>query len=165
VTLPLAIETRFARPCALEVVADGDVRLAEAPGFQLHYVGVHETGPPETGDFAASLELEALHQAHCSQTEDHHEVVGAFREKRAGAGAETAGIRAGAAGDLDHGSAWKWSERSRLFHFRFLERDMLPHDRVVLVKLELCGLGASILLRHIKEPGIRRGYQFDLNRV
>ncbi len=36
----------------------------------------------ETGDFAASVELEAIHQARCSQTEDHREAVAAFKEKR-----------------------------------------------------------------------------------
>ena len=36
----------------------------------------------ETGDFATSLELEAFHQARCSQTEDHREAVQAFKEKR-----------------------------------------------------------------------------------
>jgi len=36
----------------------------------------------ETGDFSTVMELEAFHQARCSQTEDHREAVQAFKEKR-----------------------------------------------------------------------------------
>jgi len=38
----------------------------------------------ETGSFADCVELETLHQARCSQTEDHREAVAAFKEKRKG---------------------------------------------------------------------------------
>ena len=36
----------------------------------------------ETESFATVLDMEAFHQARCSQTEDHREAVAAFKEKR-----------------------------------------------------------------------------------
>jgi hypothetical protein len=52
-----------------------------------------------------------------------------------------------------------------LFDFGFLELDMLPDDRIVLVQLQLGGLRARILFGHIEKARIRGGYQFDLNGV
>jgi 2-(1,2-epoxy-1,2-dihydrophenyl)acetyl-CoA isomerase len=36
----------------------------------------------ETGSFTDVMDLEAFHQARCSQTEDHREAIAAFKEKR-----------------------------------------------------------------------------------
>jgi len=61
------------------VADDGDLlattmtlarRIASMPHVALGYTK-RNLAAAETGDFAASLELEALHQARCSQTEDH----------------------------------------------------------------------------------------------
>ena len=56
-------------------------RIAGMPRVALGYTKKN-LAAAETGDFAASLELEAVHQARCSQTEDHREAVAAFKEKR-----------------------------------------------------------------------------------
>nr|WP_294504522.1 enoyl-CoA hydratase [uncultured Rhodopila sp.] len=56
-------------------------RIAAMPLVALGYTK-RNLAAAETGDFAASLELEAVHQARCSQTEDHREAVAAFKEKR-----------------------------------------------------------------------------------
>jgi len=56
-------------------------RIAGMPRVALGY-SKKNLAAAETGDFAASLELEAVHQARCSQTEDHREAVAAFKEKR-----------------------------------------------------------------------------------
>jgi 2-(1,2-epoxy-1,2-dihydrophenyl)acetyl-CoA isomerase len=56
-------------------------RIAALPTVALGYTKKN-LAAAETGDFAASLEMEAVHQARCSQTEDHREAVGAFKEKR-----------------------------------------------------------------------------------
>jgi 2-(1,2-epoxy-1,2-dihydrophenyl)acetyl-CoA isomerase len=56
-------------------------RIASMPRVALLYTK-RNLGAAETGDFAASLELEAFNQARCSQTEDHREAVRAFKEKR-----------------------------------------------------------------------------------
>ena len=42
----------------------------------------HNLYAAETGDFQTVLDMEAFHQARCSQTEDHREGVKAFAEKR-----------------------------------------------------------------------------------
>jgi 2-(1,2-epoxy-1,2-dihydrophenyl)acetyl-CoA isomerase len=56
-------------------------RIAAMPRIALGYTkkNLHEA---ETGAFSATLEMEAIHQARCSQTEDHREAVAAFKEKR-----------------------------------------------------------------------------------
>ena len=56
-------------------------RIAAMPRIALGYAkkNLHEA---ETGAFSATLEMEAIHQARCSQTEDHREAVAAFKEKR-----------------------------------------------------------------------------------
>jgi 2-(1,2-epoxy-1,2-dihydrophenyl)acetyl-CoA isomerase len=56
-------------------------RIAAMPRVALGYAkkNLHEA---ETGSFSATLEMEAVHQARCSQTEDHREAVAAFKEKR-----------------------------------------------------------------------------------
>ena len=56
-------------------------RIADMPQVAVGYVkrNLHAA---ETGDFQTSLDMEAFHQARCSQTEDHHEAVKAFAEKR-----------------------------------------------------------------------------------
>jgi 2-(1,2-epoxy-1,2-dihydrophenyl)acetyl-CoA isomerase len=56
-------------------------RIAGMPRVALGYTKKN-LAAAETGDFAASLELEAVHQARCSQTEDHRGAVAAFKEKR-----------------------------------------------------------------------------------
>jgi 2-(1,2-epoxy-1,2-dihydrophenyl)acetyl-CoA isomerase len=56
-------------------------RIASMPTMALGYTKKN-LAAAETGDFPASLELEAIHQARCSQTEDHREAVVAFKEKR-----------------------------------------------------------------------------------
>lgn len=56
-------------------------RIAAMPVVALGYAK-RNLFAAETGDFAAVLELEALHQTRCSQTEDHREAVQAFKEKR-----------------------------------------------------------------------------------
>ena len=56
-------------------------RIAAMPRVALAYTKKN-LAAAETGDFATSLELEAVHQARCSQTEDHREAVAAFKEKR-----------------------------------------------------------------------------------
>jgi 2-(1,2-epoxy-1,2-dihydrophenyl)acetyl-CoA isomerase len=73
-----------------QVVADTELpdvtltlarRIAAMPRVALGYTKKN-LAAAETGDFAASLELEAVHQARCSQTDDHREAVAAFKEKR-----------------------------------------------------------------------------------
>ena len=56
-------------------------RIAAMPQVAVGYAkrNLHAA---ETGDFQTSLDMEAFHQARCSQTEDHHEAVHAFAEKR-----------------------------------------------------------------------------------
>ena len=56
-------------------------RIADMPQVAAGYVK-RNLGAAETGDFQTSLDLEAFHQARCSQTEDHREAVAAFKEKR-----------------------------------------------------------------------------------
>jgi 2-(1,2-epoxy-1,2-dihydrophenyl)acetyl-CoA isomerase len=56
-------------------------RIAAMPRITLGYAKKNLFAA-ETGDFASVLELEAFHQARCSQTEDHREAVQAFKEKR-----------------------------------------------------------------------------------
>ena len=72
------------------VAADADLldatmamarRIADMPQVAVGYAkrNLHAA---ETGDFQDVLDMEAFHQARCSQTEDHHEAVRAFAEKR-----------------------------------------------------------------------------------
>jgi 2-(1,2-epoxy-1,2-dihydrophenyl)acetyl-CoA isomerase len=56
-------------------------RIAAMPRVALGYTKKN-LAAAETGDFAASLDLEAFNQARCSQMEDHREAVQAFKEKR-----------------------------------------------------------------------------------
>jgi 2-(1,2-epoxy-1,2-dihydrophenyl)acetyl-CoA isomerase len=56
-------------------------RIAAMPRVALGYTKLNLSAA-ETGDFVDSLELEAVHQARCSQTEDHREATSAFKEKR-----------------------------------------------------------------------------------
>jgi 2-(1,2-epoxy-1,2-dihydrophenyl)acetyl-CoA isomerase len=56
-------------------------RIAAMPRVTLGYAKKNLFAA-ETGDFGSVLELEAFHQARCSQTEDHREAVRAFKEKR-----------------------------------------------------------------------------------
>ena len=56
-------------------------RIAAMPPIALGYTKKNLSAA-ETGTFEASVELEAVHQARCSQTEDHREAVMAFKEKR-----------------------------------------------------------------------------------
>jgi 2-(1,2-epoxy-1,2-dihydrophenyl)acetyl-CoA isomerase len=56
-------------------------RIASMPHLALGYTK-RNLGAAETGDFAASLDMEAFNQARCSQMEDHREAVLAFKEKR-----------------------------------------------------------------------------------
>ena len=56
-------------------------RIADLPQIAVGYTkrNLHAA---ETGDFQSVLDMEAFHQARCSQTEDHREAVRAFGEKR-----------------------------------------------------------------------------------
>ena len=56
-------------------------RIADLPQIAVGYTkrNLHAA---ETGDFQTVLDMEAFHQARCSQTEDHREAVKAFAEKR-----------------------------------------------------------------------------------
>ena len=56
-------------------------RIADLPQIAAGYTkrNLHAA---ETGDFQTVLDMEAFHQARCSQTEDHREAVRAFAEKR-----------------------------------------------------------------------------------
>jgi 2-(1,2-epoxy-1,2-dihydrophenyl)acetyl-CoA isomerase len=56
-------------------------RIASMPHVALGYTK-RNLAAAETGDFAASLDMEAFNQARCSQMEDHREAVQAFKEKR-----------------------------------------------------------------------------------
>ena len=56
-------------------------RIAAMPRIAMGYTKKNLFAA-ETGDFATVLELEAFHQARCSQTEDHREAVQAFKDKR-----------------------------------------------------------------------------------
>ena len=56
-------------------------RIADLPRVTVGYTKKNLFAA-ETGDFASVLEMEAFHQARCSQTEDHREAVAAFKEKR-----------------------------------------------------------------------------------
>ena len=56
-------------------------RIASMPHVALGYTKKN-LALAETGDFAASLDMEAFNQARCSQMEDHREAVLAFKEKR-----------------------------------------------------------------------------------
>jgi len=53
----------------------------------------------------------------------------------------------------------------KLFDLGFLELHVLADHRVVLVKLQLGGLGAGILFGHVEISRVRGGNQFDLNDV
>jgi 2-(1,2-epoxy-1,2-dihydrophenyl)acetyl-CoA isomerase len=56
-------------------------RIAAMPHLALGYTKKN-LDVAITGDLAASLDAEAFNQARCSQMEDHHEALRAFREKR-----------------------------------------------------------------------------------
>jgi len=56
-------------------------RMADGPRVALGYMKAN-LHAAETEPFAPVLEMEAIHQARCSQTEDHKEAVRAFIEKR-----------------------------------------------------------------------------------
>jgi 2-(1,2-epoxy-1,2-dihydrophenyl)acetyl-CoA isomerase len=56
-------------------------RIAGMPHLALGYTKRNLT-VAVTSDFAGSLEMEAFNQARCSQMEDHHEAIRAFKEKR-----------------------------------------------------------------------------------
>ncbi len=56
-------------------------RIASMPHLALGYTKKN-LEVATTGDFADSLDAEAFNQARCSQMEDHHEALRAFKEKR-----------------------------------------------------------------------------------
>jgi len=56
-------------------------RIAAMPRIALGYTK-HTLYAAETGDFTTVMDLEAFHQARCTQTEDHREAIAAFKEKR-----------------------------------------------------------------------------------
>ena len=56
-------------------------KIAAMPRISLGYAKKN-LAAAETGDFPTVLDLEAFHQARCSQTEDHKEAIQAFKEKR-----------------------------------------------------------------------------------
>ena len=56
-------------------------KIAAMPRITLGYTKKN-LNAAETGDMAMVLDLEAFHQARCSQTEDHKEAIAAFKEKR-----------------------------------------------------------------------------------
>ena len=56
-------------------------RIADMPRVTVGYTKKNLFAA-ETESFQAVLDMEAFHQARCSQTEDHREAVAAFKEKR-----------------------------------------------------------------------------------
>ncbi|HYZ23545.1 MAG TPA: enoyl-CoA hydratase [Rhodopila sp.] len=56
-------------------------RIAAMPRIALGYTK-RNLYAAETGSFTDVMDLEAFHQARCSQTEDHREAIAAFKEKR-----------------------------------------------------------------------------------
>ncbi len=56
-------------------------RIADLPRVTVGYTKKNLFAA-ETDSFASVLDMEAFHQARCSQTEDHREAVAAFKEKR-----------------------------------------------------------------------------------
>ncbi|HQT78416.1 MAG TPA: enoyl-CoA hydratase [Rhodopila sp.] len=56
-------------------------RIAAMPRIALGYTK-RNLYAAETGDFNMLMDLEAFHQARCSQTEDHREAIAAFKETR-----------------------------------------------------------------------------------
>lgn len=56
-------------------------KIAAQPRITLGYTKKN-LNAAENGDFQAVADLEAFHQARCSQTEDHKEAIAAFKEKR-----------------------------------------------------------------------------------
>jgi 2-(1,2-epoxy-1,2-dihydrophenyl)acetyl-CoA isomerase len=56
-------------------------KIAALPHTSLGYTKKN-LNAAASGDFAASLDMEAFNQARCSQLEDHREAVQAFKEKR-----------------------------------------------------------------------------------
>jgi hypothetical protein len=50
----------------------------------------------------------------------------------------------------------------QLLYFSFLEHDMLAHNRVVLLELELVGCVLAVLGRGVVVAGVRSGDQLDL---
>jgi 2-(1,2-epoxy-1,2-dihydrophenyl)acetyl-CoA isomerase len=56
-------------------------KIAAMPRVTLGYTKKN-LAAAETGEMSAVLDMEAFHQARCSQTEDHKEAVQAFKEKR-----------------------------------------------------------------------------------
>ena len=57
------------------------------------------------------------------------------------------------------------AKSKELLDLSFLEFDVLPHDRIVLVQLQFLCLGTGILLGHVELTGIRGGHELDLNGV
>src|SRR5688572_3110705 len=53
--------------------------------------------------------------------------------------------------------------RKILLNLRFLEVDMLAHDRVVLAHGHLLGLVARVLFGHIEEAGVGGADELDLD--
>jgi hypothetical protein len=62
-------------------------------------------------------------------------------------------------------TASKWPESRKLFDFGFLERNVLADNRVVFVELQFARLGTCVLFGDVKEPGIRCGYELDLDGI
>jgi hypothetical protein len=50
-----------------------------------------------------------------------------------------------------------------LLDFRFLEIDVFANDGIVFLEGELLGLRPRVLRRHVKEAGVSRGQQLDLD--
>jgi 2-(1,2-epoxy-1,2-dihydrophenyl)acetyl-CoA isomerase len=65
----------------LTTTMDMAQRIAAMPHVALGYTK-RNLVVATTSDFATSLETEAFNQARCSQMEDHHEAIRAFKEKR-----------------------------------------------------------------------------------
>jgi 2-(1,2-epoxy-1,2-dihydrophenyl)acetyl-CoA isomerase len=65
----------------LTATMDMAKRIAAMPPVALGYTKKN-LNAAQTGDMADALEIEAVHQARCSQTADHREAVTAFKEKR-----------------------------------------------------------------------------------
>src|SRR5690606_25498174 len=56
----------------------------------------------------------------------------------------------------------KYLEQARLLDLGFLVRDVLAHDRIVLLRLELLGMKTLVLHRNVEVAGVRGRQQFDL---
>src|SRR6185437_3142622 len=64
------------------------------------------------------------------------------------------------------GAAFRQQRRSAaLLDLAFFEDDMLARDRIILLELELFGLGARVFLRDVEVTRIGRAHELDLDCI